>query len=132
MGRDLLARQLGQRATGFHCSANQTADHSVGLAERQPAPHEEVRDVGGGEHLVGGSLGKALAIEGHPGEHFSAASRHVSIVSTASKSASFLLQILGVGERQGVKHADQGRERGGHPRRLAAQSSAASGFFLAA
>ena len=60
---ELIGGDLGEVDALVERVADQPADDAVSLAERQPAADEQVGDVGGGAHLVGGGGGHPLAVE---------------------------------------------------------------------
>ena len=104
----------------------------MGLAERHPLADQQVGDVGRGHHLVGRRLGQPLAVEAQPGEHpLGRLEAELDRVDGVEQRLLVLLEVLGVGERQRVQHAERGSSARPATRGdFARSSSAASGFFF--
>ena len=91
-------------------------------AERDALADEQVGDVGRGDELVGRGVGHPLAVERrrrqHPPRRGEA---ELERVGRVEEVLLVLLQILVVGERQGVHDPEQRAVMGGDARRLRAQ-----------
>ena len=95
--------------------ADQPGDDPVRLAERDAAAHEQVGDVGRGDHLVARGLGQPLALEGDALEHpRRGREAEVERVDGVEQALLVLLHVLVVGQREAVHHAVQ-RRSGGRP-----------------
>ena len=128
---ELLAVELGERAAGVERRAHEPADDAVGLAERHPLADQQVGDVGGGDHLVGGRGGEPLAVEAQAGEQpLGRLEAELDRVDGVEQRLLVLLQVLGVGERERVQDAGERRQRAGDPRRLRAQQLGRVGVLL--
>ena len=131
VARELLAGQVRQRAAGVDRLAHEPRHDAVRLAERHAAAHEQVGDVGGGDQLVGGGRGEALAVEGDPLEHPARRrQRELERVDGVEEVLLVLLHVLVVGQRQPVHDPVEADEVRDHPRRLGAQQLGGVGVLL--
>ena len=127
----LGGRELGERPAGLERAAHEAGDDPVGLAEGHARSHEQIGDVGRRDQLVGGGLCHALAPEAHPLHHSGGGGeRERERVGDVEQVRLVLLQVLVVGEGQGVDDAVEGGEVGDHARRLRPQQLGRVGVLL--
>ena len=104
---------------------------AVGLTERDALLDEQVRHVGGREHLVGGRLLEPLALEPDSPEHAGGRGEaERERVRGVEERLLVLLEVLVVGHRQPVESAVQPHQPADDPRRLRAQELGGVGVLL--